>query len=62
MNIAIGKVRQLVRRSKVVDCPDEGAEVRLVAKPPAPQPHDVYHYSSMIDRLRGLYDTRFAQV
>lgn len=74
VNIAIDKVRQLPRRSRtgvegydalsivVIDCVNDGTEVRLVSKPPAPQPGDVYHYTSMIDRIRGLYDTRFAQI
>ena len=74
VNIAIDKVKQLPRRSKtgmegydalsivVIDCPNDGTNVRLLSKPPAPQPGDVYHYTSMIDRLRGLYDTRFGQI
>lgn len=74
VNITMDKVKQLPRRSKVgidgydalsivvIDCPNDGSKVRLVTQPPAPQPQDVYYYASMIDRLRGLYDTRFAQI
>lgn len=74
VNIAIDKVKQLPRRSKtgmdgydalsivVINCINDGSPVSLVTRPPAPQPLDVYHYASMIDRLRGLYDTRFAQI
>jgi hypothetical protein len=72
--ITVDKIKQLPRRSKagvegydalsivVIDCPNDGSKVELVTKPPAPQAGEVYHYASMIDRLRGLYDTRFAQV
>lgn len=74
VTIAIDKVKQLPRRSKVgmdgydalsivvIDCVNDGTVVKLVDQPPAPQQQDVYHYVSMVDRLRGLYDTRFAQV
>jgi len=74
VSIVIDKVKQLPRRSKpgmdgydalsivVIDCANDGSKVGVVTKPSAPQPQDVYHYASMIDRLRGLYDTRFAQV
>jgi hypothetical protein len=74
VNIAIKKVEQLPRRSRpgtegydalaivVVDCINDGSPVKLHCEPPAPKPHTTYHYGSMIDRLRGLYDTRFAQL
>jgi hypothetical protein len=70
----IDKVKQLPRRSKpgevgydalsivVIDCANDGSAVSLVSAPVGPPPQDTYHYASMIDRLRGLYDTRFAQV
>lgn len=73
-SIAIEKVKQLPRRSKIgipgydsigivrVNCVNDGSQVSLYTKPPAPQPQDNYHYTTMIDRLRGIYDTRFAQV
>ncbi len=74
VQITMDKVGQLPRRSKtgiagydalgivVIDCVNDGSEVRLHTKPPAPQPQDNYHYTTMIDRMRGLYDTRFAQI
>lgn len=70
----IDKMKQLPRRSKpgtdgydalalvVLDCANDGSAVRLVKSGVAPQVQDTYHYASMIDRLRGLYDTRFTQV
>jgi hypothetical protein len=69
--LAIDKIRQLPRRSKVddrgydalsiivVDMPNDGAPVQLVQKPPAPQQGDIYHYDTMIARLSGIYATRF---
>ncbi len=74
VEITIDKVKQLPRRSKtgitgydalgivVIDCVNDGSKVKLHGDPPAPQPSDNYHYTTMIDRMRGLYDTRFAQV
>lgn len=72
--ITIDKVKQLPRRAKtgisgydalgvvVVDCVNDGSKVKLHTKAPAPQAQDNYHYTTMIDRIRGLYDTRFAQI
>jgi hypothetical protein len=69
--LACDKIRQLPRRSKtgtsgydalaivVVDCVNDGSPVKLVTDPPAPQVGDIYHYSSMIDRLAHTYATRF---
>jgi hypothetical protein len=69
--LAIDKIKQLPRRSKtgdvgydalaivVVDMANDGSLVRLVTEPPAPQPGEIYHYASMIDRLRQIYSTRF---
>jgi hypothetical protein len=69
--LAVDKVRQLPRRSRtgdtgydalsivVIDCANDGSPVRLVTTPPAPQPGDIYHYNSMIDRLAHIYATRF---
>ncbi|MDX1001533.1 hypothetical protein GOE20_11475 [Sinorhizobium medicae] len=69
--LAVDKIRQLPKRSKtgetgydalsilVVDCPNDGSPVRLSTEPPAPQPGDIYHYASMIDRLAHIYATRF---
>ncbi|WP_201403329.1 hypothetical protein [Kaistia sp. 32K] len=72
--LAIGKIRQLPRRSKtgdtgydalaisVVDCVNDGSPVRLVTSSPAPQSGDIYHYQSMIDRLGHIYATRFKEL
>ncbi len=69
--LAVDKMRQLPRRSRtgdagydalaivVVDCTNDGSPVRLVETPPAPQPGEIYHYASMIDRLAHIYATRF---
>lgn len=74
VNITMDKIKQLPRRSKtgipgydalamvVVDCKNDGSAVRLQTKMPAPQPQDAYHYSTMIDRLQGIYATRFSQI
>jgi len=69
--LVIDKVRQLPKRAKVgdagydalaivvIDAANDGGEVRLVEAPPAPQPGDIYHYASMIDRLGLIWATRF---
>jgi hypothetical protein len=69
--LAIDKIRQLPRRSKVgdvgydalsiivIDMPNDGSPVRLVDGLPAPQRGDIYNYDTMIARLSGLYATRF---
>lgn len=69
--LAVDKIRQLPKRSKtgdtgydalaivVIDCANDGSPTGLVASPPAPQPGDIYHYASMIDRLAHIYATRF---
>lgn len=69
--LAIDKIRQLPRRSKpgdtgydalsivVVRCVNDGTPLALIEEPPAPQPGDIYHYASMIDRLGHIYATRF---
>ncbi|WP_205649826.1 hypothetical protein [Afifella aestuarii] len=71
---AIEKVRELPRRSRlgdvgydalaiaVVECRNDGSPVSLVTDPPAPQPGDVDHYNSLIDRLTHIYATRFSQL
>ena len=74
VQITIDKIKQLPRRSQtgipgydalsivVVDCVNDGSPVRIHQGAPAPQPKDTYHYSSMIDRLSGIYATRFSQI
>lgn len=74
VNITVDKIRQLPRRSKpgmegydalsivVIDCANDGSPVKLVTSSPAPPPQDTYHYATMIDRLAGLYATRFSQL
>jgi hypothetical protein len=69
--LVVDKIRQLPRRSKigdtgydaiaiaVVECANDGSPVTLVEQPPAPQAGDIYHYTSMIDRLSHIYATRF---
>ena len=69
--LAIDKIKQLPRRSKVgdngydalsivvIDMPNDGTPVKLVREPPAPQQGDIYHYETMIARLSGIYATRF---
>lgn len=69
--LAIDKIKQLPRRAKVgdvgydalsivvIDMPNDGTAVKLIRKPPAPQPGDIYHYDTMIARLSTIYATRF---
>jgi len=69
--LAIDKIKQLPRRSKVgdvgydalsivvIDMSNDGSPVRLVGGAPAPQRGDIYHYETMIARLSGIYATRF---
>lgn len=73
-NITIDKVKQLPRRSQtgisgydalsivVVECFNDGSLVRVHTGAPSPQPNDTYHYSSMIDRIGGIYASRFGQL
>lgn len=72
--LAIEKIKQLPRRSKVgdsgydglsivvIDMPNDGSPVALIETPPAPQTGDIYRYDSMIARLSGLYATRFKDI
>lgn len=69
--LAIDKIKQLPRRSKVgdvgydaisivvIDMANDGSVVKLVEGPPAPSRNDIYEYESMIARLSGIYATRF---
>jgi hypothetical protein len=43
----------------VVDCLNDGkTPVKLHTEKPAPQPGDIFHYESMVQRLAELYRTR----
>jgi hypothetical protein len=42
-----------------VECVNDGSPVTIVARPPAPQPGDIYHYETMITRVANEYDTTF---
>ncbi|MGJ5091754.1 hypothetical protein ACQR18_06720 [Bradyrhizobium oligotrophicum] len=69
--LAVSKIKQLPRRSKVgdvgydaiaivvVDMANDGRPVELFEREPAPQRGDIYNYESMINRLSGIYATRF---
>ena len=69
--LAIEKARQLPRRAHTADTgydafaivaielPNDASAVKLVTSPPAPQPGDIFYYDNMINRLSGLYATRF---
>jgi hypothetical protein len=72
--LAVHKIKQLPRRSKVedrgydalsivvVDMPNDGTQVQLVQGQPAPQTGEIYHYDTMISRLSGIYATRFKDI
>jgi hypothetical protein len=69
--LAIEKIKQLPRRSKVgdtgydaisivvIDMANDGTPVKLVEGPPSPPKGDIYYYENMISRLSGIYATRF---
>lgn len=69
--LAVDKIKQLPRRSKVgdvgydalsivvIDMPNDGSPVKLIESQPAPQRGDIYHYDTMIARLSTLYATRY---
>ncbi len=42
-----------------VDCANDGRPVRILTNPPAPQPGDIYDYSTMVTRVANEYDTTF---
>lgn len=70
----IEKVKMLPRRSDtssrgydglgvvVIDMRNDGSRVRLSTAPPAPQPGDIFHYSSMIRRMASEYDSTFLRI
>ncbi len=72
--LAVDKIRQLPRRSRladtgydalsivIVDCRNDGSAVALWEAPPAPQTGDIHSYASMIDRLGHIYATRFKKL
>lgn len=74
VQITIDKVQQLPRRSQtgivgydalaiaIIDCVNDGSPVAIHYEPPAPQTNSSYHYGAMIERLAGIYATRFAQL
>ena len=69
--LAISKIKQLPRRSKVgdvgydalsivvIDMVNDGSPVKLITAPPAPPAGDIYNYNTMIARLSVIYATRF---
>ena len=70
----IEKVGEIPRRSAtsevgfdglgitVLDFENQGGTVDILDTPPAPQPGDQFHYSSMIVRMANEYDTRFGKI
>jgi hypothetical protein len=46
----------------LLDFRNDGSPVQLVEAPPAPQPTEQFHYSSMIVRMANEYDTIFARI
>lgn len=70
----VAKLLELPRRSNarddgydalaigMVDCRNDGSEVRAVTEPPAPPPGNPYNYEQFITRMSLLYATRFASV
>ncbi|WP_298280242.1 hypothetical protein [uncultured Bradyrhizobium sp.] len=69
--LAIDKIKQLPRRSKVgdvgydaisivvINMANDGSDVELIGRPPSPPKGDIYNYENMIARLSGIYATRF---
>jgi hypothetical protein len=69
--LAIDKIGQLPRRSKVgdvgydaisivvINMANDESVVKLIEGPPAPPAGDIYNYESMIARLSSIYATRF---
>ena len=67
----IRKISEIPRRSAssevgfdgvgitVIDFPNDGGDVTIVDKAPAPAPGDSFHYGSMIVRMANEYDTTF---
>ncbi|MBR1197789.1 hypothetical protein JQ574_17475 [Bradyrhizobium sp. AUGA SZCCT0158] len=69
--LAIDKIKQLPRRSKVgdvgydaisilvIDMANDGSPPKLATGIPSPPNGDIYNYKNMIARLSGIYATRF---
>ena len=70
----IGKLEDLPRKTRpseegfdafgivVVDMANDGTPVRVVERPPAPRPADVWYYDQMIRRMVHDYDTAFSHI
>lgn len=70
----VEKIHEMPRRTKpgeqgfdalaivVVDCGNDGSPVRLVERPPAPQPGDIYNYARMIQRAAQAFEARFRTI
>lgn len=70
----VRKVEEIPRRSSpnthgfdglailVVRAANDGSPVELVARPPAPQPGEVFYYDDMLSRVANEYDTRFSAI
>jgi hypothetical protein len=70
----IRKVEEIPRRASpahhgfdglgivVVRAANDGTPVQLVARPPAPQPGEVFYYDDMLARVANEYDTRFSSI
>lgn len=70
----LDKLAQLKRRSTVhesgfdgigvtvIDFENRGGPVDVVTAPPAPAPGSSFHYETMIVRMAGQYDSRFAGI
>jgi hypothetical protein len=68
------KLSQLPRRSStgqtgfdafgmiVVRCTNDGRPVEWTNEAPAPQPGDVLHYDSFLERIETLYESRFSGI
>jgi len=72
--LAISKVEEIPRRSNtgetgfdalavmVIECRNDGTPVKLITSEPAPQPGEIFHYATLVERLSHIYSTRFAHL
>lgn len=70
----VRKITEIPRRSNssesgfdgigitVLDLRNDGGSVRIVDRPPAPQPGDSFQYDEMIVRMANEYDTTFTSI